>query len=637
MKNIAVACLALVCLSGLQAKSQEVELDPVTVTSSLNAVKASRTGRNIVIIKGEQFAQLPVHSVDELLRYIPGVEVQARGPQGSQSDIVLRGGTFQQVLVIVDGLRLNDPNTGHFSSYIPIAPSEIERIEVLKGASSAIYGSDAVGGVIHIITKTFAAKGEHQQAAGQLSIGEYGLVNGNVGGFYSNNKTSFGAGMLSNNSDGQPQRGIRGYFHNHTVSVSAAHRFNEALQVGIRSSFDSREFAAQNFYTTFASDTASETVTTFWNQASLNYQKNKGKLTANIGYKSVDDEYFFNPVSIPNHNKSGLLQAVAAYEHRVSEHTIITGGAQFQNRKIISNDRGNHAVQQGAGFFILNQSIGESFRINPAVRVDWDSRAGTELVPQIALSYRTGVVQLRGAAGKTIRQADFTERYNNYNKPLVPRGSIGNPDLAAETSFSFEAGADVFLSKGLRIAGTYFQRDHINLIDFVTTPYADMPRKANLVPTGTYALARNVSEVTTRGWETDLIFQKSFAPQQQLLAMAGLVWMASKTDETRDMFYVRSHAKFLTNFNLRYSFQGFAMGVNGLYKTREPRKASAINAEVTREYFLMNVLAEASVYKRAVRLFAQVDNLLNARYSDLLGSQMPGRWVLGGVKVAVGK
>jgi vitamin B12 transporter len=102
-----------------------------------------------------------VQSLDELLRYVPGVEVQARGPMGAQSDLVLRGGTFQQVLVVLDGLRLNDPITGHFSSYIPIAPAEIERIEILKGASSALYGSDAVGGVVHIITKTFAAKKQH--------------------------------------------------------------------------------------------------------------------------------------------------------------------------------------------------------------------------------------------------------------------------------------------------------------------------------------------------------------------------------------------------------------------------------------------------------------------------------------------
>ena len=83
------------------------ELDPVTVSSSLSSLLSSKTGRNIVVIKGEQFAKLPVNSIDELLRYVPGIEVQARGPMGSQSDIVLRGGTFQQVLVMHDMLGIN--------------------------------------------------------------------------------------------------------------------------------------------------------------------------------------------------------------------------------------------------------------------------------------------------------------------------------------------------------------------------------------------------------------------------------------------------------------------------------------------------------------------------------------------------
>src|SRR3978361_2092596 len=119
------------------------DLDPVTVTASIAPIATSKTGRNITVIKGEQLDKQPIHSIDELLKYLPGIEVQQRGPMGAQSDIIIRGGTFQQVLVVLDGIRLNDPLTGHFSSYIPIAPAEIERIEILKGAASAIYGTQA--------------------------------------------------------------------------------------------------------------------------------------------------------------------------------------------------------------------------------------------------------------------------------------------------------------------------------------------------------------------------------------------------------------------------------------------------------------------------------------------------------------
>ena len=170
---------AICMFSGILAVAQNNnnELDPVTISSSLTENKSSQTGRNIFILNGNKFNSLPIHSIDELLRYLPGVEVQSRGPLGAQSDISIRGGTFQQVLVILDGVRLNDPNTGHFTSYIPISPAEIERIEILKGASSAVYGSEAVGGVINIITKSFAAHqpDHYYDVNAQATAGQYDL------------------------------------------------------------------------------------------------------------------------------------------------------------------------------------------------------------------------------------------------------------------------------------------------------------------------------------------------------------------------------------------------------------------------------------------------------------------------------
>lgn len=135
------------------SQDSTLQLENVIISATLSAQQQKESGRNIISIKGESFSKLPVHSVDDLLRYLPGIEVQQRGPQGSQSDIIIRGGTFQQVLVIIDGVKLNDPLTGHFSMYVPLHPSEIERVEILKGAASAIWGSEAVGGVVNIITK----------------------------------------------------------------------------------------------------------------------------------------------------------------------------------------------------------------------------------------------------------------------------------------------------------------------------------------------------------------------------------------------------------------------------------------------------------------------------------------------------
>ena len=531
-----------------QAQEKEVSLDPVTVTSTLNPINASKTGRNILVIEGKQMQNLPVNSIDELLRYLPGLEVQARGPMGSQSDFVIRGGTFQQVLVIMDGIRINDPLTGHFNSYIPIAPAEIDRIEVLKGSASAVYGTEAVGGVINIVTKSFATKKDIsvKNLLAQVSAGEFGLFNLNTGGFYCNGKTAVSAGVLSNNADGQLQRGTRGFFHLHTGSASISHWLNNNWQLAFRTSYDDRKFSAQNYYTTFVSDTAWEQVKTFWNQLQLSYQKDKNKFSFSVGYKAAEDYYLYNNLSLPNDNKSKLVQTLAVYDHQFSTSTSLTSGLQFQNRSITSNDRGDHSIAQAAAFMILNQAIGTNFFINPALRIDWNERGGTELVPQLNLSYKTTALQLRASAGKTIREADFTERFNNYNKPIVASGGrIGNPDLTAERSFSYEAGVDYFLNRSLKISITGFQRNHHELIDYVITSYNAMPRKDNLIPTGRYALAKNISSVTTSGLETDIQYSKKLSPNANLYSSLGFLWLDTKSSEPNPSFYILSHAKLL--------------------------------------------------------------------------------------------
>jgi vitamin B12 transporter len=351
------------------------------------------------------------------------------------------------------------------------------------------------------------------------------------------------------------------------------------------------------------------------------------------GYKSVEDEFLLRPSAAANNNRSKLLQALLVHEHKFGTSTTLSSGVQFQNRKIASNDRGNHHVKQAAGFVVLNQLIGASFHINPAVRVDWDERSGTEFVPQINLSYKADALQFRGSAGKTIRQADFTERFNNYQRTSVPSGNrIGNPDLVAETSFSFEIGADYFASKHLKLSATYFQRNHDDLIDFVLTPYEQMPRKSNLVPSGTYSLARNISEVTTKGFETDIQWSKPISNNQQIYSTLGLIWIDSESSEATPSFYISSHAAFLANYNLSFTTSRVSIGINGIYKRRQQQTLSSINAKVSKDYYIMNVKAEAFVVKNRFSVFAEVDNLFDRKYSDLLGAPMPGRWLIGGIK-----
>lgn len=620
-----------------QEKEKEIELDPITVTASLTPVSASKTGRNIIIIKGDVLQKLPVQSIDELLRYVPGVEVQSRGPMGAQADFTIRGGTFQQVLVILDGIRLNDPLTGHFSSYIPISPAEIDRIEVLKGASSAIYGTEAVGGVIHIISKTFANKKQtngHKINA-QITAGDFGLFNAQAGAFVHQKNTTASVGVITNNTNGQTLRGTKGYFNLTTISASVKQKLGENTSVAYRFGYDDRDFNAQNFYTTFSSDTATETVISRWHHLKFMHEKKKHRFSFDAGYKQADDTYRFNKLGTANSNHSSLLQGLALHDYSINDKSSITTGVQFISRKIESNDRGNHEVSNAGAFVVLNQKIGKALHLNPALRVDWNERSGWEIIPQLNASYRYEEVLFRGSIGRTTRDADFTERFNNYNKTGLKSGRIGNPDLVSETSLSYEFGADYFISTSLKISITWFERFHEDMIDYVNTSYANMPRKDNLDPTpaNIYQLASNISKVNSTGIETDIQYNHKFNEQHSLIGGIGFIWMRSRTSNGLPSLYISNHAKELFNFNVMYRYKKIGIGMNGLYKNRKPQTIAAPFIPISKDYFLLNARVDLYLVKDKLAVFVQADNIFNRRYSDLLGSYMPQRWAMGGIKI----
>lgn len=637
--RVAVIAGLLFSVFNVHAQTDSSFLENVTVTSSLFSQQKKETGRNIFFVKTDSLKSLPVHSVDELLRFLPGVEVQQRGPQGSQSDIVIRGGTFQQVLVIIDGIKLNDPLTGHFNSYIPVNTSEIERIEVLKGAASAIYGSEAVGGVINIITKTFAAKNKTQQSTlnAKLSAGEFGLLNGEIYGRWSGKKSTISAGMLTNNAAGQQLRGTTGFFHNTTANIAVSHLFKNNWLVNFRSAADFRDFNAQNFYTTFLSDTASEKVNSWWNHLNVSKKLKKGSVNFDAGYKKLRDQYWFRPSSAPNDNKTNMTTAQLYYSSSFNSSHSYTIGVQSLRKEIKSNDRGNHSLWHGAAYAIFRHEVSSNVFVNESIRLDWDENYGAILIPQINFAWSPSAFTVRASAGHSFRDADFTERYNNYNKALVTGGSIGNPELEAENSWNVEAGFDIRASKEIQISTTVFHRNHSNLIDWTPTAYADMPRKVNLIPTGNYALAKNIAEIKTTGAEIDVVLSKKISRFSSLYAIAGYTWLQSENNDAVPSFYVSSHAKHLINFSIACNTRNLSIAFSGLYKERNTQKANAINAEIAKSYFVLNSKLSYQSLQSKARVYLQADNLFNTTYSDLLGSQMPGRWISGGFEITLQK
>jgi vitamin B12 transporter len=138
-----------------------------------------------------------------------------------------------------------------------------------------------------------------------------------------------------------------------------------------------------------------------------------------------------------------------------------------------------------------------------------------------------------------------------------------------------------------------------------------MPRRENLSPAGTYFLAKNIASVTTRGFETDMVFSKRWDNRHQLFTTAGFVVLKSRSDTAAPSLYISSHATFLTNFTLNYTTPRWSVSLAGLYKERNAQAAQAIKATVSKAYFVMHAKAEAFVVKEKWSVLVQVDNVLN--------------------------
>jgi len=629
-----------------EVKPAKFSLDTVQVTSNRTIQNITQTGRNVQVMTSKDIQNLPINSTDELLRFIPGIEIQSRGGFGVQSDMTLRGSTFNQVLVMVDGVRVNDPLTGHFNGYVPVPLAEIERVEIIKGTASSIYGADAVGGVINFITKT-DTKNERVDVNATLKAGSFGYMASDVSVLAKAKKWRYSVGFQNNKSDGEelhnPNFGevasapenYNTWFNTKTISGSVGRALGENWKVNLRGSYDERNFAAKYFYTASKYDESVENTTVFFSDLKLSGTNGKIKTDIDFAFRESTDEFIFNPLFTANNHTTrfGLLQANQSFEYS-KNHTFVYG-IQVDARSIESNDRGNHSNFHSG---LYGQWIGKmvsNLTTNVSLRGDYDDNYDFELSPQLSVSYIVSKVVLRGGLGKGIRAADYTERYVSNNLKALSSGrNLGNPDLVAESSWSYELGADYYVMDGLKLVATGFYRASSNLIDYVPTQGNDIANvSVSLAPNGTYLYSKNLTNVNTVGLEAELWYSKVTKSGNRYSAKLGYTGLESVNPDGTVSKYVSSHAKHLVNGNLSASVGIVDLGFSGLYKTREEAYTQALGLKLNPEYFVANANVGVRFLADKLTVKGEVINLFDKKYSDILGAQMPGRWFVVGLSL----
>lgn len=659
--RLLVLLFILFLVSDSAFSQMEAKLDSIQVTASRISTTVSESGKTVSVITQQQIQQLPVTSVDELLRTLPGMSINTRQGFGVQSDVGMRGSTYSQVLFMLDNVPLNDPLTGHFNANIPVSLSEIGQIEIVRGPASASFGSDAVGGVIHIKTKMYMER-EVQIQNGILSYlhadlagGQNALYMGDLSLQLQMNRLTLGASFRTIQSDGErlpnpgfdasvsDQETYDNYFGQNSASVSLAYRLGQGWNFYTRAGMDERDFSARYFYTRSQFDESVEEITNKWVISALTRESGNHRSELNASFRQVSDTFDFNSrIGIPANehttqhlylNLSHQIETGSNDRLGVSSSRLMIG-AQMTGKNIESTDRGNHEDNMGGIYLISNYAFENGLNLTTSGRIQFDSNGSTDFLPQISTSYTTGQVTFRTSAGRAIRVGDYTERYISSLIPnLTPGRNIGNPDLKPERSVSVDGGLDWRPAPATRISPTVFYRNSSNLIDYIFTNSNDIDNADNLQPNENYFYAQNISRTETAGFELMISQAVITSTNHSINLDAGYTYIHTGSSSGEVSKYIANHPSHQVTLGARFRVGGFMIHSQNEYRVRSEEFAQIIGAEVPSDYFISNLNMEYKPSSIPVVIYSRILNLTDTQYQEILGAPMPGRWVLGGLRV----
>ena len=606
--------------------------DSLVVTASRVAEPSRETGRRVTVYTQQDLQTMAVTTIDQLLNVVGGIDAQSRAGFGVQSDLTLRGSTFNGVLLLLDGARINDPMTGHFLMDLPVPLSEIVRVEVLRGPAAALYGPDALGGVIQLFTRTglrqgrMAATGTSGSVDGR--VGDHALYDATGSVRHVTRRTAVSGAVTAQGSDGQtiragdgtpvtgPNGALRTDFARWAGTAAVARDLGGATLYA-RAGVDDRDFSAWHFYTPFPSDKARETTATLWTQVRV--QSNRDATTpwqVQIAGKQHDDRYRYNPQASASVHTSRLLTAQAQASHTVGNATV-TGGVSGRARGIDSNGLGTHGNGSGGAFVRMRWPVTNRLTLNPSLRADVDPTYGFEPTPQLYAAYALGAVTLRAGGGRAVRAPNYIERY------VSTGGNRGTPGLDAESAWSAEVGVDVRPQSlpGLSLHATAFGRRTTDLIDY-----------AQETPDAEVFVARNLHEVSTRGVELEATLNRTVRSARVHLQSA-YTFMDATLDTDADVAgykYALTSARHLLQGSATLHVRNARLGLQGLWKDR--MDGTGI---VTDRYGLVHARAgyTVSIAGTPATLTAEVRNLFDRSYTEVFDAPMPDRTLLVGARV----
>ena len=653
MKNFLAVFFLLYGAVALASAPQSVPhrtdtLETVSVTGCRVPLSLGQSARMVTVLDSMAISSMPATTVNDILKYAVGVDVRQRGVAGMQTDVSIRGGSCDQIAVLLNGVSISDPQTGHNAVDLPIDMSEVERIEILEGPAARTYGTSSLLGAVNIVTKTYSSSG----VSARIEGGSYGWFNGSVA-----------ANAKSGNMNNQVSAG---YTRSDGYSRSAAGNLNSdfnaarlfwqgnyadtGYRINWHAGASNRNFGSNTFYSPRFDDQFEHTFKTF--AAVQAETEGRLHLKPSVYWNHGEDRFELfrgNPGAYPfNYHRTNVLGLnLGGWIQSPLGKTAFS--AEFRNEDIISTNLGEPLPSpvkvRGAdaqykvglnrsdiSFYLEHDIVLRRITLSAGMSVAGNSgnRAGFHVYPGADASLRiSDSWKLYASYNSSLRMPSFTELYYSVG------GYKADPNLKAEKMQAAEGGVK-FLRPGVRAIATVYLHHGTDLIDWIKdTGIPDAPWESV-----NHAEINSLGEELVLRLELPVLLGRASFPVRNLSASFAHISQHKGENAALQSYYVleylRNKAVLQADLAL---WKGLKANVSarwidrvGTYQLFESGVDTG-RSESYKPYFLLD--AKLSWDAGRYRLFLDAENLLDRTYFDHGNIPQPGLWLKLGLQLRV--
>ncbi len=620
-------------------ETKEARTNPIVVTASHEPTVYSEVSRIVTIVPFEQIENAPVKNLDELLEYVSSVDVRRRGGPSAQADYSIRGGSFDQAMILLNGIPFNSPQTGHHNGNLPISINDIERIEVLEGSGGRALGANAFSGGINIITKQ---KSESKSVNLSLSGGDYGYYDMSMSSYYKPFKNfSTYYSIYRQKSDGYMANTDTDLLNAYGVNTLTTNAGEFSLQLGA----NKREFGANSFYTA-AYPNQFEATTSAFTSLCYKFTNLSYSISSQAYYKYHFDRFeLFRaskdaPAWYAGHNYhqtdivggdakitlySSLGNTTIGAEARREHIYSNVLGATMSKPKKVSGTKNSYYTRQdtrdNASLFLEHSLEFGRANVSFGAMLNANSDFSPSIYSGIDASYKIADgIAVFGSINQSGRIPSFTDLY--YNGPT----NRGNPNLVPEQSLSFETGVK-YIDSRINSSLSIFNNRGKNLIDWIKHPDS------------TIWETKNLTKLNTVGFQTSFAIYPTFVlNNQKLIKYVSISYTyitSEKSSEDLQSLYALDYLRHKFAFGIGLGLSNFGIDIRASYQKRNGTYFSYVeNKDMPyKDIFLVGTRLNYKI--KPINVYFDADNIFDNSYQDIANVVQPGRWVRLGIDVEI--